>query len=341
MSARDEKTRSRVPSVLFDGKAATGPMVRVYSADEWVNRFRGRGDKPKKAVVTMGNFDGVHLGHQAILRATVETAHAYEGMSVALTFFPHPLRVLKPANAPSLLMTLDQRLAAIEACGIGATLVLTFDEDLARLSATEFVRKYLLNTMKTHQVVYGENFRFGYQRAGDARTLYDMGIDLYPSAPVVVDGVVVSSTAIREALREGRVADARKLLGRPYALAGEIRAGTGMGSKVVVPTLNLATKQELLPKLGVYATEVALDGNVYRAATNVGVRPTFDGGSVSVESHLLDFAETRTSGVLEVRFQERLRDEQRFANPQALREQILRDIEKTRQYFQNATNARD
>jgi riboflavin kinase / FMN adenylyltransferase len=325
----------RVPSVLFAGKRDTQPMARLYSAEEWIERFHKPPRKPKRTVVTIGNFDGVHLGHQAILRATVEGALAYDAMSVALTFFPHPLRILNPTNAPPLLMTLDQRLAAIEECGVAAALVLTFDDVLARLSARDFVQKILRETLRTYGVVYGENFRFGYQRAGDAHLLYDMGIELYPSDPVTVDGMVVSSTAIREALREGRVEDARKLLGRPYALAGEICPGTGMGSKLVVPTLNLATKQELLPKLGVYATEVILERTCYRAATNVGVRPTFDGGSVSVESHLLDFNETRTSSPLEIRFLKRLRDEQRFSGAEALREQILRDIQSTREYFQS------
>ena len=333
-----------------DTPSSTLLLTVARSAEEWTRKFS---DQKERTAVTIGNFDGVHLGHQKILQAVEEcvAARAVEDKAsqtlipAVLTFYPHPARVIRPEAAPRLLMTLEQRLAAFEQAHMEAALVLQFETALAQLSPEDFVRRYLVETMRASAVFVGANFRFGHKQSGDVELLRDLGqrfgFETEAVPPVVVDGVIVSSTAIREALRKGRVADARKLLGRPYALAGEVRAGTGMGSKVVVPTLNLATTQELLPKLGVYATEAALDGKVYRAATNVGVRPTFDGGSVSVESHLLDFAEMRTSGVLEVRFLERLRDEQRFANAQALREQILRDIEKTRQYFQNATNARD
>lgn len=317
------------------------------SVQEWTRKF---GDLKERTAVTIGNFDGVHLGHQKILQAVDEyvaaraTRHKRLEALIpsVLTFYPHPARVIRPEAAPSLLMTLEQRLAAFERAHMDAALVLQFDSELAQLSPENFVQRYLVETMRASAVFVGANFRFGHKQSGGVDLLRELGrrfgFETEAVAQVVIDGVVVSSTAIREALREGRVAEARRLLGRAYALAGQIRPGTGMGSKVVVPTLNLATKQELLPKLGVYATEVALDGKTYRAATNVGVRPTFDGKSVSVESHLLDFSETRTKGALEVRFLERLRDEQRFSNPQALREQILKDIEKTRQYFQNAVN---
>jgi len=159
--------------------------------------------------------------------------------------------------------------------------------------------------------------------------------------PVGENGAVISSTAIRTAIREGRVDDARKMLGRPYSLAGEVRTGTGQGRKLVVPTLNLATEQEVLPKNGVYATEAVVGGKVYRAATNVGTRPTFDGGArITIESHLFDFSENLTSGTLEVRFWQRLRDERKFSGPAELREQVLRDIETAKDFFQMAGSNR-
>lgn len=313
------------------------------SAKEWSRRFS---DPKWQAAVAIGNFDGVHLGHQKILDAVVDfsgarAASVREGnlIPAVLTFYPHPARILRPEAAPPVLMTLEQRLAAFEQLHIHAALVLEFTRDLAQLDPEAFVQRYLVETMRTKAVFVGANFRFGYKQSGDVDLLRRLGkqfgFEIEAVAPVVVNGVVVSSTAIREAIREGRVDDAQKLLGRPYSLAGEIRRGTGMGSKLVVPTLNLATKQELLPKLGVYATEVILDGAVYKAATNVGVRPTFDGGSVSVESHLLDFNEVRTSGPLEVRFLKRIRDEQRFPGPEALRQQILQDVQQSRAYFQS------
>jgi riboflavin kinase/FMN adenylyltransferase len=336
MPSNDEKGKPLVPTTLFVGKPKSEPMARVHSAEEWVERFHKSGAKRKTTIVTIGNFDGVHLGHQAILRAAWESAGQLGGMSVALTFFPHPAKLLRPGHAPQLLMTLDQRLDAIEQLEIDATLVLRFDEQLARLSPRDFVEKYLKQTLRTWTVVHGENFRFGHKGAGDASTLYEMGIDLMPCPPVTVNDVVVSSTAIRSAIREGRVDAARQMLGRPYALAGEIRTGTGQGRMLVVPTLNLATQQELLPKNGVYATEAVVEGRTYRAATNVGMRPTFDGARITIESHLFDFSDNLTSGKLEVKFWERLRDERRFSGPAELREQVLKDIDQAKGFFKES-----
>lgn len=318
-------------------------FIAVRSPEDWTRHSALSG---KDAAVTIGNFDGVHLGHQQILKAVRERAKKSEDSNhsglipAVLTFYPHPARVLRPQEAPPLLMTLPQRLAAFEHAGMRAALVLQFDLNLAHLAPEEFARRYLVDTLRAKAVLVGSNFRFGHKQAGDVNKLRELGgrlgFETEVIAPVVVDGTVVSSTAVRVALSEGRVEDARKLLGRPYALAGEIRTGTGMGSKLVVPTLNLATDQELLPKRGVYATEVLLDREAYRAATNVGVRPTFDGAATTIESHLLGFDETRTSGAMEVRFFHRLRDEQKFAGPEPLREQILRDIARAREYFQAA-----
>jgi riboflavin kinase/FMN adenylyltransferase len=309
-------------------------LARVDSPQEWIARF---GEQRPPTAMTIGNFDGVHLGHQQILRRVVERAEKSNWMPAVLTFFPHPARVLRPEQAPPLLATLDQRLAAFGAAKIDAALVLNFDRGLAQVTAEDFVQRYLVETMRAKAVLVGESFRFGHRQTGDVNLLRELGkrwgfeVDVVP--PVTIDGVAVSSTAVREAVRDGRTEDARKLLGRPYALAGQIRPGTGQGRKLIVPTLNLATEQELLPKMGVYATEVALDGKVYRAATNVGVRPTFDGVRTTVESHLLDFSENRTSGPMEVRFLTRLRDEKKFSGPEALREQVLKDIERAREYF--------
>lgn len=319
------------------------PFIAVRSPEDWTRHSALSG---KDTALTIGNFDGVHLGHQQILRTVRERAGKSENsdhsglIPAVLTFYPHPARVLRPQQAPPLLMTLPQRLAAFEYAGMRAAFVLEFDLNLAHLAPEEFARRYLVDTLRARAVLVGSNFRFGHKQAGDVNKLRELGsrlgFETEVVAPVVVDGTVVSSTAVRVALSEGRVEDANKLLGRPYALAGEIRTGTGMGSKLVVPTLNLATEQELFPKRGVYATEVLLDGKPYRAATNVGVRPTFDGAATTIESHLLDFDETRTSGAMEVRFFHRLRDEQKFAGPGPLREQILRDIARAREYFQAA-----
>jgi len=306
----------------------------LHSTEEWAQRF---GDRGKGTAATIGNFDGVHLGHQKILRNLLDRARSADLTSAVLTFHPHPARVLRPAVAPALLETLDQRLAAIGALGIEAALVARFDMELAKLGPEDFVRQFLVDTMRAQAVLIGGNFRFGHKQAGDAKMLAELGqrwgFEVEIVAPVTANGVVVSSSAIRNALREGKVDEARRMLGRPFALAGKIQVGSGQGRKLVVPTLNLATEQELLPKSGVYATEAVLEGKTYYAATNVGVRPTFDGSRMTIESHLFDFNETLTDGNLEIRFWHRLRDERKFASPAELREQVLRDLEQAKEYF--------
>ncbi len=309
-------------------------IEKFYSAEEWLARFPA--SSPPTALA-IGNFDGVHLGHQQILRRVAEHGRPEKCLAAVLTFYPHPTRVLRPSEAPPLLMTLDQRLRAIEAMGIDAALVARFDAEFARISAEDFVRRFVHQTMRAKFVAVGANFRFGHRQAGDVSTLKELGgqsgFDVESIAPVVVEGVTVSSTAIRKYLREGQVEEAARMLGRAYALEGEVRPGTGIGRKLVVPTLNLSTQQELLPKAGVYATEVSVNGGNYRAATNVGVRPTFDGAHVTIESHLLDFSEELTTGAMTVRFLARLRDEMKFSGPEALRQQILSDIEQVKKYF--------
>ncbi len=309
-------------------------LEKFFSAEEWLTRFPA-GASP--TCLAIGNFDGLHLGHQQILRRVLEHARRENYLAAVLTFYPHPTKVLRPAEAPSLLMTLDQRLAAIAAMGVDAALVVRFDAEFAKISPEDFVRRYVAQTMRARFVAVGANFRFGHRQAGDASMLAELGkrdgFEVESIAPVVVDGTIVSSTAIRKYVREGQVEEAARMLGGPYALEGEIRPGTGMGRKFVVPTLNLHTPQELLPKLGVYATEVLVNGGSYRAATNVGMRPTFDGAHVTIESHLLDFSGDVTAGAMAVRFLARLRDEMKFSGPEALREQILSDIEQVKKYF--------
>jgi riboflavin kinase/FMN adenylyltransferase len=318
-------------------------ILLMNSADEWAERL---GENRPETVLTIGNFDGVHVGHQEILREVVERAAAAatdsrgaqkELLPAVLTFYPHPARVLRPHQAPSLLESLPLRLADFAAMGIGAALVLKFDADLAQESAEDFVKKYLVDTMRARAVLVGASFRFGHKQLGDVELLRELGrrwgFELIIVRPVINGGDVVSSTAIREAVRGGRVEDARRMLGRPFALVGEIRPGTGQGRKLVVPTLNLTTEQETLPKTGVYVTETVLSGGTYRSVTNVGVRPTFDGKRLAIESHLFDFAEALTAGLMKVRFLQRLRDEQKFSGPEALREQVLRDIERAKKLF--------
>ena len=314
-------------------------FAKAWSAQEWVESL---GPGRKETAVTIGNFDGVHIGHQKILQRVTERASEARVMSAALTFYPHPAQILRPAEAPTLLETIDQRLARLEQAGLEAVLVARFTWEMASLEPSEFAKSFLAETMRARFVLVGENFRFGHKQAGDAKMLAALGaqmgfkVEIVPPVYQEVRGerVLVSSSAIRAAVREGRMEDAERMLGRPFALEGEIRTGTGLGRKLVVPTLNLATEQETLPKLGVYATETAVAGADYRSVTNVGMRPTFDGVKLAIETHVFDFAENLTHGEMAVRFRARIRDEQKFPGPEELKRQILQDIATAKQYFQ-------
>jgi riboflavin kinase/FMN adenylyltransferase len=292
-------------------------------------------------LISVGNFDGLHLGHQKIVRSLVAEARSSDLRAAVITFDPHPMKVLRPEAAPALIETLEQRLSGLEKLGLDAALVLKFDAGLAKVTAEDFIRWILVETVQARKILVGSNFRFGHKHAGDVKLLQVAGatsgfeVEIVP--PVELEGAPVSSTRVRKAVSEGRVADVAKLLGRHFALTGEIRPGDGRGSKIVFPTLNLAFEQELLPARGVYATRVLLHDGEHDAVTNVGVRPTFDGHSLTVESHLLDFSETVRGGRLEVRFIERLRQEQKFGGAEELRAQIRRDIEAAIQIFERAS----
>ena len=309
-------------------------FAMLCSTAEWSARF---GPSGRRAVLSVGNFDGLHLGHQKILRQVIERAEAQEAISGVITFDPHPMKVLRPGQAPPLVETISQRMERFAAMGLEAALVLRFDHALAALSPEEFVRGVLVEELKTAGVLVGQNFRFGHRQQGNVETLTELGqrfgFSVQIVEPVVIDGEFVSSSSVRSAIAEGRVAHAARLLGRPFALTGQIVRGAGRGASIVFPTLNLAPEQELLPKVGVYATETRLEGRTYRSATNVGFRPTFDGTLLGVESHLFDFSREMTNGRLEVFFWERLRDERKFSGPAELRAQIAADLRQVREYF--------
>ena len=298
----------------------------------------------ERTVLTIGNFDGVHLGHREILRRVVERATETRCLAAVVTFDPHPLKVLRPAEAPVLLSTMTQRLREMETLGIAAVLALPFDLEMAKLSPEEFVRTILVETMCAACIFVGGNFRFGHKQAGDVKVLRELGLRFGYTVeivePVVLRGEIVSSTAIREAVRAGRVQEAARLLERPFALTGNIQPGTGTGSRVVFPTLNLRHEQEITPGNGVYATETVVGGRVYRSATNVGVRPTFDGKALAIESHLFNFDERVTAGPMQIWFWKRLRAEKKFSGPEELRGQIARDIERSKTFFRRLDRAR-
>jgi riboflavin kinase / FMN adenylyltransferase len=308
-------------------------IVVAHSAGEWRQIF---GNSGTPTAMSIGNFDGVHSGHRKILEDVAQRAHQSGWVSAVLTFDPHPTKVLRPDAAPLQIETLAQRLNGFSRAGIDAVLVLSFTQELAQVRARDFVERFLVETMNAKAVLVGESFRFGNRQEGDVELLEKLGekfgfeVDII--APVGDGDSIVSSSAIRQAVREGRPEDARHMLGRPFALVGEIHSGTGQGRKLVVPTLNITTQQELLPKNGVYATESVVNGKTYQSVTNIGVRPTFDGQQLAIESHLFDFSDTISSGPMEVRFKRRLRDEQKFPNIEALRQQVLADVEAAKKF---------
>jgi riboflavin kinase / FMN adenylyltransferase len=305
------------------------------SVEEWAAHF----PDARRTTLTIGTFDGLHLGHQKILHLVRERARAGGDRAAVITFDPHPMRVLQPERAPLLIQTVAQRLAGFEQAGMDAALVLKFDRALSLVSATDFIDRILVRGLRAGAVLVGENFRFGHRGAGDVHLLSARGkqdgfeVEIVP--PVEIAGQMVSSTAVRGAVASGDVAGANSLLGRPFSLTGEIRAGAGRGRTILFPTLNLAPEQELLPKLGVYATESVVAGKTYCSVTNVGTRPTFNGSGVTVESHLFSFSDAVDSGAMEVRFHARIRDEQKFSGPEALRAQIANDIDAAKRFFSN------
>jgi riboflavin kinase/FMN adenylyltransferase len=340
--AADDVSRQSGDSQISPAARSTR-LSAFFSSEAWASRYATFGHS---SVLAIGNFDGIHLGHQAILRATVDRAHALNAVSTALTFDPSPRKVLRPETAPPLLSTSAQRTEWFNLLGLEAVVVLPFTLELARLSPEEFVEQILLRDLRIKAVLVGENFRFGHKQAGDVKLLSELGakhgfaVVIVP--PVVYRGEVVSSTIIRREIAAGDVSHAARLLGRPFVLTGEVVSGTGTGRRFTFPTLNLAPEQELLPARGVYVTRTCLDGETrsHRSVTNIGMRPTFNGSSLSVETHLLDTQLAATPKRLEVRFWKRLREEKKFSGPEELRAQIASDIARANKFFSRLRHSR-
>jgi riboflavin kinase/FMN adenylyltransferase len=294
-------------------------------------------------VATIGNFDGVHLGHQGVIAEVIERARFLGGTSLAITFDPHPARVLRPEQPHLLITPLARKLELLAATGIDATLVLPFTDMLRHMQAREFAATVLLDAVHATEVHEGENFRFGYHAEAGIGGLEALGRELGFSvvvyAPRSVRGAPVSSSRIRTLIAAGDVSHARALLGRSFSVDSTPAPGRGYGSKYAVPTINLAPYSELLPANGVYITTLAIGSGpaaeTFEAVTNVGNRPTFGADSFAVESHLLNFhpIELREDTPLRLTFLRRLRAEQRFPSTEALRDQIARDVTRARRYF--------
>jgi riboflavin kinase/FMN adenylyltransferase len=296
-------------------------------------------------VVSVGNFDGVHRAHRHVLDEIVVRAKATNAKSVAITFDPHPTRILRPDNNLELLTPLAEKLRLLETTGIDAVLLLPFSRDLSLMTPREFAHEILKKRLQACEVHEGYNFHFGHKAAGDIHLLRKLGAEMgfavhdYPE--LRLRGESVSSSHIRKLLSEGRVSRARHLLARPFSILSTAGRGRGYGSKYTVPTINLARYEELVPKDGVYITRTRVGDECFDSVTNVGNRPTFGSDSFAIESHLLNFHPLELSAETEVElfFLDRLRDEIKFPTVEALKEQIGRDVGKARKYLQRAGRA--
>ncbi len=288
-------------------------------------------------VFTVGNFDGVHAGHQQILEVLRQRAAETGGTPLVLTFDPHPLRILAPERAPRLLTPLSLKLELFEKAGVWGVLVQPFTLEFSQVTPERFAREILAGRLGSREVVVGDNFRFGYEHAGSARTLTELGqrfgFQVHAVAPVRLRRQTASSARIRRLLEEGRVSLANRLLGRCFSVRGRVVPGRGIGQAKTVPTLNLEEYGEMLPARGVYITETACDGVRSISVTNIGHAPTFTERALQVECFLLEATPSVGTEWMEVVFWRRLRDERKFPSPEALKAQILRDVSAARVFF--------
>lgn len=290
-------------------------------------------------LVSVGNFDGVHRAHARVLDEIVRRGRSHNAKSVAITFEPHPVRILRPDSPLKLITPKAEKLRRLEKSGIDAVLLLPFTRDMSLLSPEDFARQILHSRLHAVEVHEGYNFRFGHKASGDVASLVEFGRELgfevvvYPE--MMVRGESVSSSRIRQLIRQGHVQKARPLLGRPFSLISTPGRGRGYGSKYTVPTINLSRYEELAPADGVYVTKTRVGSECFDSVTNIGNRPTFGADSFAIETHLLNFhpLELTADTEIELWFLRRLRDEIKFDSVEALREQIGRDIRKANRYL--------
>ena len=302
--------------------------MRVFRSLE---RARGAFERP---VVTIGNFDGVHRGHQVILDQVREDADHRGVAAVALTFEPHPTSVLRPDKAPKLLMQLGDRLAALAAFGMDAVVVQRFSREFASIEADHFIHRFLAEILDAQKLIVGHDLNFGHGRKGNVELLVEAGgrygFSVEVIRPVMVGDIAVHSSVVREAVADGNVSLAERLLGRPHKVRGRVVEGAGRGRKIGFATANLRTKTQLVPPEGVYATRALVDAECFESATSIGHAPTFGGTDTVIESHLFTEWRDLYARNMSLEFIERLRDQKKFDGPEALAAQIKEDVERTK-----------
>ena len=292
----------------------------------------------RPTVLTLGVFDGLHIGHQLIMRTVVERARAIGAVPTVITFDPHPRAVLHPESAPPLLQTFDQKIEGFGVLGIEQTIVIRFNRQFSEIRAQDFLRDVVQDRLHAHEVYLGKGFAFGHNREGNIELLRRLGNELGfvagEVAEVSLRGRRVSSSKIRELLSQGEVNLARRMLGRPYGVEGRVEHGAERGHQLGFPTANLHPQNRVIPKNGVYVTGTLIDGQWRRSVTNVGIRPTFGAeAEPSVETFVMDWEGDLYGDVVRVRFLHRLRDEQKFGSLEELKKQIGRDVDRANSYF--------
>ena len=290
-------------------------------------------------VLTIGNFDGVHKGHLALFDKVKKLAHDIDGQSVVMTFEPHPIKVVKPGNGPPLITPVEQKLKLIADAGIDVILCLPFNKEFAGISANDFVNELLVKKIGVKEIVVGYDYNFGAGRQGNIDLLRKMGDELgfrvHVVEPIHLNSTLVSSTSIRNLVKEGNLAEAKRLLGRDYQITGIVKTGMGRGGKILgFPTANLTPVDELIPRKGVYAVKAYINEKEYDGVCNIGNNPTFGGTVLSIETHVLDFSGNIVGEKFTIKFILRLRDEVTFRSKDELAEQIERDVIKAREVLE-------
>jgi len=298
-------------------------------------------DIARPTVLTLGVFDGLHLGHQAIIRTVVDRARAVGAAATVLTFEPHPRSVLHPESAPPLLQTFDQKVEALGVLGVDQTIVIHFDKAFAQTPAADFLRDIVRERLHAKEVYLGKGFAFGHNREGNINLLRSVSAELGFYADEVPEvrlrGTRIGSTRIRELLQQGRINLARRMLGRPYGVEGRVIHGARRGVQLGFPTANIQPHNRVIPRGGVYVTAALIDKQWRRSVTNIGTRPTFDDSTdTSIETHVINLSDDLYGNVVRVRFLHRLRDERKFGSLDELRRQIHCDVSRAKRFFERA-----
>ena len=293
----------------------------------------------RKVCLAIGMFDGVHLGHQKVLQNAINAASQSDAISVAVTFDQHPANIISPKNAPSLIQTQAQRNRSIELLGVDAILIIKFNEAFSRKTGKSFIQELAQGFGSIHSISVGNDFMFGHNRDGNFQLLQKLSQELnfltYGLQPVKLNGQIVSSTRIRSALINGKIDDAKQMLGRKFSIEGPVVKGDGKGREIGFPTANIDTKNLILPPNGVYASYTKFNGKTHKALLNIGVRPTIikPNPSIQVEAHILKFNENIYDQVIDIELIDKLRNEIKFESIEELKKQISCDIENAKSFF--------